>query len=97
MASASGDDIAALRTLGTPCLFLCYVGDEILYYDQEIVDTYRISLPTSIRTIKKENPSKPVNCYDLTGRRLSVSSAASVRSVLPKGVYIEDGKKKVRK
>ena len=78
-------------------LACCYVGDEILYYDQEIVDSYRISLPTSIRTIKKENPSKPVNCYDLTGRRLSVPSPSSVRSVLPKGVYIEDGKKRVRK
>ncbi|MBP3829636.1 MAG: hypothetical protein ILA06_04950 [Bacteroidaceae bacterium] len=31
--------------------------------------------------------------YDLSGRHLSVSSASSVRSVLPKGVYIKDGKK----
>ena len=70
-------------------LACCYVGDEILYYDQEIVDAYRISLPTSIRTIKKENPNKPVNRYDLSGRRLTAPPT--------KGVYIEDGKKRVRK
>ena len=58
--------------------------------------------------IKEQNPNaiitpslnpKPstLNRFDLSGRRLSVPSASSVRSVLPKGVYIEDGKKKVRK
>ena len=31
--------------------------------------------------------------YDLSGRHLSVSSAGSVPSVLPRGVYIKDGKK----
>ena len=31
--------------------------------------------------------------YDLCGRRLSESPASSVPSVLPKGVYIKDGKK----
>ena len=31
--------------------------------------------------------------YDLQGRRLSVPSASSVNSVLPKGVYIKGGKK----
>ncbi len=31
--------------------------------------------------------------YDHSGRRLSVSPASSVPSVLPKGVYIKDGKK----
>ena len=35
--------------------------------------------------------------YDLSGRRISVSSASSVPSVLPKGVYIRDGKKVVEK
>lgn len=35
--------------------------------------------------------------YDLSGRRLSVSSATSVNSVLPKGVYIVKGKKVVVK
>ncbi|MBO4801701.1 MAG: hypothetical protein J5545_07530, partial [Bacteroidaceae bacterium] len=70
-------------------LACCYVGDEILYYDQEIVDAYRISLPTSIRTIKKENPNKPVNRYDLSGRRLTAPPT--------KGVYIDNGKKRVRK
>ena len=35
--------------------------------------------------------------YDLQGRRLSVSSDSSVSSVLPKGVYIKNGKKLVIK
>ena len=32
-------------------------------------------------------------CFDLSGRRISVSSVSSGSSVLPKGVYIIDGKK----
>ena len=35
--------------------------------------------------------------YDLSGRRVSVSSASSVPSVLPKGVYIVNGRKVVKK
>jgi hypothetical protein len=35
--------------------------------------------------------------YDLSGHRVSVSSASSVSSVLPKGVYIQNGKKVVVK
>ena len=35
--------------------------------------------------------------YDLSGRRVSVSSASSASSVLPKGVYIRNGKKVVIK
>ena len=35
--------------------------------------------------------------YDLQGRRISVSSASSVNAVLPKGVYIVNGKKTVVK
>ena len=35
--------------------------------------------------------------YDLSGRRVSVSSVPSVSSVLPKGVYIQNGKKFVIK
>ena len=42
------------------------------------------------------DPSRTLNCYDLSGRRLSVPSASSSRSVLPKGVYIENGKKRGR-
>ena len=53
------------------------------------------SLNTPLSSLNPKPSS--LNRYDLTGRRLSVPSASSVRSVLPKGVYIEDGKKKVRK
>lgn len=38
-------------------------------------------------------PSSDSHFFDLSGRRISVSSASSVPSVLPKGVYIRDGKK----
>ena len=36
-------------------------------------------------------PTAPI--YNLAGQRVSVSSARSVSSVLPKGVYIVGGKK----
>ena len=35
--------------------------------------------------------------YDLSGRRISASSVSSERSVLPKGVYIVNGKKYIKK
>ena len=35
--------------------------------------------------------------YDLSGRRVSVSSASSVASVLPKGIYVRNGRKFVVK
>lgn len=35
--------------------------------------------------------------YDLSGRRVSVSSASSVTSVLPKGIYVHNGRKFVVK
>ena len=41
--------------------------------------------------------AKSLFIYDLSGRRVSVSSASSVSSVLPKGVYIQNGKKFVVK
>lgn len=39
------------------------------------------------------NMTRSNTFFDLSGRRLSVSSASPVPSVLPKGVYIKDGKK----
>ena len=49
-----------------------------------------------IHAIGNENVASD-GIYDLSGRRLSVSSATSVNSVLPKGVYIVNGKKVVVK
>ena len=49
------------------------------------------ALPTVIDTPQISNNSH--SSFDLSGRRISVSSASSVPSVLPKGVYIRDGKK----
>ena len=39
------------------------------------------------------SPKGEGSWYDLQGRRISVPSATSVPSVLPKGVYINNGKK----
>lgn len=49
-----------------------------------------------IHAIGNENVASD-GIYDLSGRRLSVSSATSVNSVLPKGIYIVNGKKVVMK
>ena len=53
-------------------------------------------LITSMSHLQTDPPSQqslPQGLYDLSGRRLSVPSTSSV---LPKGVYIENGKKRVR-
>lgn len=87
---------------GSSWLMYCVVGDEILYADDEKAATYGISCPTpdthpelfgietSITSPQIVN-SKSSNSkyYDLSGRRLSAPPA--------KGVYIENGKKRVAK
>ena len=50
---------------------------------------------TGIEQIKNEE-LKIKNYYDLSGRKVSVPSVTPVRSVLPKGVYIKNGKKVVK-
>ena len=57
---------------------------------------YPLICTTSVSAPSLNSKHSTLNCYDLSGRRLTVPSASSVGSVLPKGVYIEDGKKKVR-
>ncbi len=51
-----------------------------------------INYPVSI-DIVRQNHTPDKNIYDLSGRRISVSSVTSASSVLPKGVYIRNGKK----
>ena len=51
---------------------------------------------TNVKQIVKKKGKEGV-VYDLSGHRVSVSSASSVSSVLPKGVYIQGGKKFVVK
>ena len=68
----------------------CYEGNQCIFKS----DDPRVS---SVATPSLNSNPSTHHCYDLTGRRLSVPSTFSVRSVLPKGVYIEDGKKRVRK
>ena len=54
---------------------------------------------TGIEEVKNEElrMKNSQSIYDLSGRRASVPSASSVSSVLPKGVYINNGKKVVVK
>ena len=75
----------------------------IAWIDEHIAEIDTTDIKTGIVGITEKMPTSlnvkasSLNCYDLSGRRLSVPSASSVSSVLPKGVYIEDGKKRVRK
>ena len=62
----------------------------------QIVEKDRDELETGIHSPSLNSKHSSLNCYDLSGRRLSVPSTSSVGSVLPKGVYIENGKKRVR-
>jgi hypothetical protein len=54
-----------------------------------------LSISDCINTL--ENASAASAIYDLSGRKVSVPSASSATSVLPKGVYIVNGKKLVVK
>ena len=74
----------------------------IAWINQHIAEIDTSDIKTRIADITEKKSSTPnslpstLRCYDLSGRRLSVPSTSSVRSVLPKGVYIENGKKRVR-
>ena len=77
-------------------LISCTVGDEVLYFDVDAAMYWNVPIPSSIQSPSlNANPSTQ-RLFDLSGRRLSVPSTSSVDSVLPKGVYIENGKKRVR-
>ena len=58
-----------------------------------IIDGEEVTSISAIDAIGQDNA--PV--YDLSGRKASVSSISSVSSVLPKGIYIVNGKKMVVK
>ena len=51
---------------------------------------------TGIGLTPNPSPRGEGSVYSLDGRRVSVSSASSVNSVLPKGVYIVNGKKVIK-
>ncbi|MBO4800543.1 MAG: discoidin domain-containing protein [Bacteroidaceae bacterium] len=65
----------------------------------EVIQQSKIDQLVGIRDIKTVLNAQPstLNRYDLNGRRLSAPSTSSASSVLPKGVYIEEGKKRVGK
>ena len=77
--------------VGPECyLIKVEVGDKVLFD--------RGKWSTAIRDVNTLNSKRFTlnNIFDLSGRRVSVSSASSassVSSVLPKGVYIKDGRK----
>lgn len=58
-----------------------------------VIDGEEVTSINAIDVIGQDNA--PV--YDLSGRKVSVSSISSVSSVLPKGIYIVNGKKMVVK
>ena len=77
----------------TSGLFLCKVGEEVLYHNPELEEDQGIPSPTIIKEIiqsssrKTSTESLKNKCFDLTGRRLTAPPA--------KGVYIENGKVRV--
>ena len=81
-------------------LCYCTIGDDILYADQEMIELYPFitsfhsNLITSSFPLSSDNDRfvKNHHCFDLSGRRVSASPASSM---LPRGVYIRDGKKMV--
>ena len=58
-----------------------------------VIDGEEVTSINAIDVIGQDNA--PV--YDLSGRKVSVPSISSVSSVLPKGIYIVNGKKMVVK
>ena len=73
----------------------CYVDGELLYYDREL---FGDTLPDAYTSI--HNPSatgfSDNSIYDLQGRKVDTSSADG-RPQLPRGVYIQNGRKFVIK
>jgi hypothetical protein len=63
--------------------------------DAEIPDVGATGITTTNLQIDEVNSDKAL--YDLSGRRISVPSVSSASSVLPKGVYIYNGRKLVVK
>ena len=68
----------------------CTIGDEILFTAEDFT---RISAIRTIKTSERTNNA----VYDLSGRRVANSSEFQGPSKLPKGVYIQNGKKFVVK
>ena len=71
---------------------------EKLGISQADIDEFRaIMLTTDLTDPIEDQPLSPLprggELYNLQGQRISVNSDSSVNSVLPKGVYIKDGKK----
>ena len=81
-------------TGGYYSLLLCTVDSRVIY------DSHEMDRKEVMSVLLKKSDVHHVNTsavYDLSGHRVSVSSASSVSSVLPKGVYIQGGKKYVIK
>ena len=63
----------------------------------EMEKMYFSSEATAIKGVQAEASQAEKTVYDLAGRRISASSVYSASPVLPKGVYIINGKKVVVK
>lgn len=67
----------------------CYIGKTCLF---GFPDFYEADVVDAVEQVYSSE-SYDSSSFDLSGRRLSVSSASSVSYMLPRGVYIRDGKK----
>ena len=94
------------NVLGT--MFLCssltdegylkkYPDSKLSFRIESDYEVFTIDISTAIHDLAApemvNGQSSDGQWYDLSGRRLSVSPAGSVPSMLPKGVYIKDGRK----
>ncbi len=74
-----------------------YPDSKLSFRIESDYEIFTIDISTAIHDLAApemvNGTSSDGQWYDLSGRRVSVSSASSVPSVLPKGVYIKDGRK----
>ena len=69
-------------------LIACTVGDEVLFWGDN-ADSWGLQRPTSISSLTRHTAPLTKGCFDLSGRRLAAPPA--------KGMYIENGRKRVVK
>ena len=81
---------SGMSGMGSDWLMYCMVGDKVLYADEEKAKFWGIPSPVSIASMLHDvRPLGHSQCFDLSGRRLATPPA--------KGMYIENGRKRVVK
>lgn len=77
-------------------LLSCYEGENCIF-EAEDFDAVSNGGSNGVKSVKKDSPLKSSAFYDLQGRRLNRVGAGPVPARLRKGVYIENGRKRVVK